>query len=141
MTSKSDNQIIVIYDKHCPFCRNYSQLVRLKSTVKSIVLVEARKESAYRDEADRLGYDLDQGMLIKFSGQFYYGADAIHILACLSDRNDWFNRFNYWIFRSANRSRLLYPTMRFFRNFWLRLVGVGKINNLKATDYQTTDRD
>lgn len=140
MTDKSENQIIVIYDNHCPFCRNYSQLIRLKSTVENIVLIEARRNSVYRDEAYRLGYDLDQGMLVKFAGQFYYGADAMHILALLSDRKDWFNRFNYWIFSSAARSRLLYPTLRFCRNLWLHIVGVGKINNLMEVSRQTSDK-
>jgi hypothetical protein len=76
------------------------------------------------------GLDIDQGMVLKLDDQLYCGADAIHALALLSTDSGIFNRLNYWLFRSAWLSRLLYPVLRALRNLLLKLLGRRKINNL-----------
>jgi hypothetical protein len=70
-------------------------------------------------------------MVLKMGDELYYGSDAIHALALIGSRSGFFNRFNYWMFKSRMRSRMLYPVLRFFRNFLLKLLRRTKINNLK----------
>lgn len=76
-----------------------------------------------------LGFDIDQGMVLRMNGQYFHGADAIHALALLSTRSDIFNRLNHWVFKSKRASSLLYPVMRAGRNLLLKLIGVSKIKS------------
>ena len=78
------------------------------------------------------GYDIDEGMVLIVDNQLYYGADAIHRLALLSTNNGLFNRFASWTFRSKQRSRLLYPALKVFRNLLLKSLGKTRINNLNT---------
>lgn len=123
-------KIFLIYDKQCPACNNYCQIVRIKKSIGDLELINARDKSDIMDNITKQGLDIDQGMVLKIDEQLYYGSDAIHALALISSQSGIFNRFNYWIFRSKRISRLLYPVLRFFRNLLLKLLNKTKINNL-----------
>jgi predicted DCC family thiol-disulfide oxidoreductase YuxK len=124
------NEILLIYDKECPACDNYCQIVRIRDTVGVLKIVNAREKSSVMDEITQRGLDIDQGMILKMGNQIYYGSDAIHALALISSRSGVFNRLNYWVFKSKMLSKILYPILRFFRNLLLRILGKRKINNL-----------
>ena len=124
-------QIILVYDKECPACNNYCQYVRLRETVGELHIVNARDNHAIMQEITAAGLDIDQGMVLKVGGKLYYGAEAIHRLALLSTRSGIFNRINFWLFKSARVSAVLYPILRSCRNLLLKLLGKSKINNLK----------
>ena len=126
-----DHEIIIVYDGECPFCRNYCKLVRMKDTVGSLRLVDARESSSIMQEVTDIGLDIDQGMVVKFKSRIYYGSDAINVLSLLSSHSDWFNRINFLIFRSKRVSLVLYPFLRTCRNFALWLLNIPKIDNLK----------
>ncbi|MGO2510294.1 DCC1-like thiol-disulfide oxidoreductase family protein [Marinomonas polaris] len=127
----TDKQILLIYDKECPACHFYCQIVRIRQSVGELVLIDARDNPEVMVEVNAKGLDIDQGMVLKMDGQFYYGADAIHLLALLSGRSGVFNRLNYWLFSSKKVAAILYPVLRSFRNVLLKLLGKTKINNLK----------
>ncbi|MFC3285083.1 DCC1-like thiol-disulfide oxidoreductase family protein [Litchfieldella rifensis] len=127
-------EMLLVYDKQCPFCDHYCRLVRLRDSVGSLTLVDAREDTEIRDEITAAGLDIDQGMVLKIGDRLYYGDDAIHVLALMSSRTDAFNRINYWIFRSSRRARWLYPVLRSCRNFLLKLLGKTKVNNLALKD-------
>lgn len=128
MTNK---QIFLIYDKECPACHFYCQIVRIRQSVGELVLIDAREHPEVLQEITAEGLDIDQGMVLKMDGLLYYGADAIHLLALLSSRSGLFNRLNYWLFSSKKISDILYPILRSCRNVLLKLLGKTKINNLK----------
>ncbi len=128
------NQVVLVYDKECPACDNYCRMVRIRGDIGELVLVDAREPSAILDEITALGWDIDQGMVVKLEQQLYYGSDAIHILSLLSSRSGFFNRFNYWLFKSKRLSNVLYPLLRMLRNILLKLLGKTKINNLGLAD-------
>lgn len=130
----SGQEIMLVYDKQCPFCDHYCRLARLRESVGSLTLVDAREDSAIMDEITEAGLDIDQGMVLKMNGRLYYGDDAIHMLALLSSRSGAFNRINYWLFRSPARARVLYPMLRACRNLLLKLLGKTKVNNLALRD-------
>src|SRR3989344_5307442 len=123
-------EILLVYDKQCPVCDNYCQLVHIRETVGELKLVDARQSSAGMDENNPQGRDIDQGMVLKMGDRLYYGTDAIHALALISSRSGIFNRLNYWMFKSRTLSRIFYPILRFFRNLLLKLLRRTKINNL-----------
>jgi predicted DCC family thiol-disulfide oxidoreductase YuxK len=130
----SSRDIILIYDKECPACNNYCQVVQIRKTVGELRIIDAREKSEIMDEITAQGLDIDQGMVLKMGGALYYGSDAIHALALISCRSGVFNRLNYWVFRSKTVSKFLYPILRFFRNLLLKMLGKSKINNLKQPD-------
>ena len=127
----SDKRILLIYDKQCPACHFYCQLVRARDSVGKLVLLDARDDGKIMEEITAAGLDIDQGMVLKIGGSIYYGADAIHMLSLLGSSSNLFNRINYWLFRSRAIARLVYPVLRFHRNMLLKLLGKTKINNLQ----------
>ena len=127
-------EILLVYDKECPVCNAYCQIVRIRETIGDLKIVDARDTSEVLDEITAQGLDIDQGMVLKMGGQLYYGSDAMHALALISSRSGLLNRLNYWIFKSKSISSWLYPILRSFRNLLLKVLGKTKINNLDAPD-------
>ena len=123
-------EILLIYDKECPACNTYCQIIKIRETVGNLIIIDARKKSEILNEITKSGLDIDQGMVLKMEKQLYYGSDAIHALALISSRSGLFNRVNYWIFKSKLTSSLLYPVLRLLRNLLLKVLGKTKINNL-----------
>ena len=123
-------EILLVYDKECPACNTYCQIIKIRETVGDLIIIDARKKSEILNEITKSGLDIDQGMVLKMEGQLYYGSDAIHTLALISSRSGLFNRINYWIFKSKLISSLLYPVLRLLRNLLLKMLGKTKINNL-----------
>lgn len=124
------DELVLIYDQGCPVCQHYCQIIRIREDLGELRIVDARQESQFREKASQLGLDLDTGMVLKLGERWYHGADAIHALSLLSSRSGWFNKLNYWCFKSRTLSRLLYPVMLSGRLLLLRLLGRNKINNL-----------
>ena len=124
-------ELLLVYDRECPACNAYCQVVRIRESVGELRIVDARENSDVMNEITSQGLDIDQGMVLKMGNQLYYGSDAVHTLALMGSRSGIFNRINYWIFKSKTISSILYPVLRFFRNFLLKILGKTKINNLK----------
>jgi predicted DCC family thiol-disulfide oxidoreductase YuxK len=123
--------IVLIYDDDCPVCHAYSQLLRIRRDIGELELINAREHSAAMQQVTARGLDIDQGIVLNIGDSWYYGADALHMLALLSSRAGWFNRLNYALFKSARLARYLYPLLRACRNLLLKLLGKSKINNLR----------
>ena len=126
----SREEILLVYDRECPACNAYCQVVRIRESVGDLQIIDARESSEVMKEITSQGHDIDQGMILKMGGQLYYGADAMHALALIGSRSGVFNRINYWIFKSKTASAILYPILRFFRNLLLKVMRKSKINNL-----------
>lgn len=129
---KMPEEILLVYDKECPACNAYCQIVRIRESVGELKIVDARENSEIMNEITAEGLDIDQGMVLKMGGQLYYGSDAIHALALVGSRSGIFNRANYWIFKSKMLSSMLYPVLKFSRNLLLKILGKTKINNLNT---------
>ena len=129
----ADNEILIVYDKQCPACECYCNLVQIRESVGRIVLVDARDGGPVMDEITAAGLDIDQGMVVKVGGELYYGPDAIHVLALMGTNKGFFNRLAYFCFRSKAASRVLYPALKACRNLLLKFLSKSKINNLGVT--------
>lgn len=125
-------EILLVYDRECPACNAYCQVVRIRESVGDLRIVDARENSDVMNEITAQGLDIDQGMVLKMGGQLYYGSDAIHALALIGSRSGIFNRFNYWIFKSKIVSSMPYPFLRFSRNLLLKILGKSTIWRLKT---------
>lgn len=117
----------IIYDGECPFCSSYVHLVRIREAVGDVKLVDARHGGHLVEEVLAARYDLDEGMVFKYQGRYYHGADCMHMIGLLSTRSSLFNRVNGMLARSPRLIALLYPILRAGRNATLRLLGRNKI--------------
>lgn len=123
-------RILLVYDMRCPMCDMYSRLVRIRESVGTLELVDARDGGEVIQRITEAGLDVDEGMVLIVDDQLYYGAEAIHRLALLGTRSGPFNRLAYWSFRSRRVSNVLYPILKAGRNLLLRALGRTRINNL-----------
>ncbi len=127
-------RIRLVYDRQCPACHFYCQLVRVRESLGTLELVDAREDSDIMAHITARGLDIDQGMVLELGDELYYGAEAIHRLALISTRSGVFNRLAYWTFAWRPAARVLYPVLRAMRNLLLKLLGRTRINNLGLAD-------
>jgi predicted DCC family thiol-disulfide oxidoreductase YuxK len=128
---REGDEIWVVYDGLCPFCSSYVMLYRIRELVKKVHLIDARdSEDGLVRELSRQGFDLNEGMAVKWNGRFYYGGDCLHILALLGSESSFFNRLNRWVFSRRRLSRALYPILVAGRKLTLRILGRPAIENL-----------
>ena len=113
----------VVYDGECPFCSSYVLLYRIREHAKHVHLIDARSAHPIVDEVRGEGFNLDEGMAVKFNGRFYHGAAAMNILAILGSNGGVFNRLNHSLFRHPRLARFLYPMLVRGRWIVLRLLG------------------
>ena len=125
----SDN-IDIVYDKQCPACSAYCEMAQASGQPAPVNLIDARDESDLMAEITARGWDIDDGMVVRLQGSLYYGAEAIHELARRDTGRRLFNRINRLLFKHPRAARVLYPCLRSVRNLLLKLLGVGRINNL-----------
>lgn len=101
----------IVYDGDCPFCSRYVRLLRLREQF-DVELLDARRAP---DQAQAYGLDLNEGMIADVDGEVHHGAEAVSLLARLSQRPGALS--------SRRLARALYPIMRLGRRVTLRLLG------------------
>jgi len=119
MTELSKQTLYLIYDGDCILCSNTAQAMKIKKSVGQIELINARETNPLVKEALDKGYDLNEGIVVKYNGQYFYGADAVHFLALIGSDSDLFNRINASLFKYKWISRLFYPIFKSIRNLIL----------------------
>tara|TARA_B100000989_G_scaffold287898_1_gene257988 strand:- start:1299 stop:2342 length:1044 start_codon:yes stop_codon:yes gene_type:complete len=127
-TSERDNGIFLIYDNECLLCRQSATALRLKDAVGKLTTINARTEHPLVKEVTSKGYDLNEGIIVKYNDHFYYGTDAIHMLALLSSPVGIFNRLNASLFKYKLSAKLLYPFFKAIRKLLLIIRRTPKIN-------------
>jgi len=125
----TDTHIRIIYDGDCPFCQAYVNMLRLKEQY-TVELVDARGDHMILSEITSKGYDLDDGMVVEISGQFFHGDEAMTRMALMTTKSGLLRRLTKWTFANERRSRYLYPILRSGRNATLKILGHKKIKNL-----------
>lgn len=128
LKSVRSDRTSIIYDGHCPFCTAYITLLKLREALGPVDVIDGRARPDIVAELNSRKIDIDQGMVVHFQDQIYYGGDALHILSLLSTKSGIWNRMLAVIFAKKSLARLLYPVLRFGRNATLRLMGQPVIN-------------
>lgn len=121
------NQLRIIYDGDCPFCSAYMRVTRLRDAVGTVEIIDARSGHPFVQEVKSAGVDLNEGMLADYLGEWYFGADCVHLLALLSSQSGLVNRVTTQIMRHRALARAFYPLLRFGRNAALRVLGRSRI--------------
>jgi predicted DCC family thiol-disulfide oxidoreductase YuxK len=126
LTINREESLVIIYDGECPFCRNFVRLQSLRKAGLFIDLVNARDTSALiTDIASK--HDLNDGMVVIFDDQEYYGKAALQLLARLSNPSGLLGQIARYFAMKEGATSLIYPVMKFGRNLTINLMGKSKI--------------
>jgi predicted DCC family thiol-disulfide oxidoreductase YuxK len=130
---KEKTGVWFVYDGECPICTRAAEALRIKQRYGTLHTLDAREASAdpLIAEINRLGLDLDEGMVIYLDGKFFYGKDALKFIASHGDSKNIFMAVFKGLFWSTGVSTLMYPWLRGTRNWLLRRKKVQKIDNLE----------
>ncbi len=123
----NNDTVYLIYDGECPICGYAAKVTKLRKAAGKLEIINARESHPLVTEAKKQGYDLDNGIVVKYQGKSYYGKDAMHLLAMLGSPVGWFNRMNVFLFKSKILSEIFYPIFKFIRRCLLLALGVQKI--------------
>ncbi len=117
-----DSRLIFIYDGQCPFCNHFSELLLLKSNLSGLQVKNARENPSEIP----YGYDMDQnGAILIKDGELLFGANAINwICSQIQEPTDSLLDILTLVFKSHQRTRLLFPFLLWARRFTLFLKGV-----------------
>ena len=122
----------LVYDGECPVCKRYALYLDVRDAVGELALVDARDGGALVEEIGNLPCDLNDGMVLKMDGRYYFGSDAFHMLALLSGRGRVFGVVNRLLFGSRPAARIAYPLLVAGRRALLRLMGIPRIGTRPA---------
>lgn len=129
-TNNSKDILYLIYDGDCPICAYCSKVLKIRSSVGHLEIINARIPHPLVEEVMNKGYDLNEGFIVKFQDKYYHGQEAVHFLSLVGTSSDFFNKLNVFIFKSTTLSKILYPILRTIRNLLLLILGVSKIGRL-----------
>lgn len=120
----SKETLYLIYDGQCPICSRVAIVIKIRQAVGKLEIINAREKHPLVIEAQKQGFDLDQGIVVKYQGRSYHGQDAMHMLAMLGSPIGWFNKINVLIFKSKIMIAICYPIFKFVRRCLLLILGV-----------------
>lgn len=121
-------KLLIVYDGACPFCTGYVALLRLRESIQ-VELLSARSTDERINQFLALGYRLDDSMLLQIDDSIYVGAEAMHQLAIISNRNGIVNRMQRFVFSRKWLAQLLYPLLRSGRRLVLLIRRVPLIEH------------
>mgnify|MGYP001377854464 CR=1 FL=1 len=114
-----------IYDGECPFCNQFAELLELKSKLKNISILDARKNHSLTHSLLSKGYDIDKGAILLKGDEIYHGAEAINtICKQINNPSSSLLLLLSRVFKSTKRTNVLFPFLIRARRFALISKGV-----------------
>ncbi len=123
----------LVYDGECPLCNSYAHYLDIKDSVSEFILVDAREGGALVEEVRALPYDLNDGMALKMNGRYYFGSDALRVLALLSSKRGAFGTVNGLLFTLPGIAWAGYPLLKLGRRLLLKLKRVPLIDSRRIS--------
>lgn len=121
----------IFYDGDCPVCAAWMRMARLREVAGDVELIDARMGDPRVIALMRDGFDLDQGMVVRWQRRIYYGAEAMTLLSMLSEARGPLMRLQRGLFERPALARLIYPFLVRGRLLLLRLLGRRKIGGFE----------
>ena len=120
-----ETNLTFIYDGECPFCNHFAELLELKSKLKNIAILDARKNHIITRSLLNKGYDIDKGAILLKGDEIFHGAEAINIICNqINNPSGRLLKLLSNIFKSNKRTKLLFPFLVRARRFALISKGV-----------------
>ena len=114
-----------IYDGECPFCNHFAELLEIKSKIKHISILDARKNQSITKSLLNKGYDIDKGAILLKGDDIFHGAEAINTICNqINNPSGRLLKLLSNIFKSNKRTKLLFPFLVRARRFALISKGV-----------------
>jgi predicted DCC family thiol-disulfide oxidoreductase YuxK len=133
--------IMLVYDGDCPICSAYCKALAIRQLESQFEIVNARQCHPILESIKKMGLDLEEGFVLKIENEYFHGADAINRLALITTHSGLFNRLNYFIFKSAYLSKILYPFLRSGRTILLYLLGIKKLDKAALRSQHNPNSD
>ncbi len=119
------SELTFIYDGECPFCNHFAELLELKSKIKNISILDARKNQTITNSLLDKGYDIDKGAILLIGDDIFHGAEAINTICNkICNPSGKLLKLLSNIFKSKKRTKLLFPFLVRARRFALISKGV-----------------
>ena len=120
-----ETNLTFIYDGECPFCNHFAELLEIKSKIKNISILDARKNQIITNSLLNKGYDIDKGAILLKGDDIFHGADAINTICNqINNPSGSLLKLLSVIFKSNKRTKLLFPFLVRARRFALISKGV-----------------
>ena len=120
-----NTNLTFIYDGECPFCNHFAELLELKSKIKNISIIDARKSQNVTKSLLERGYDIDKGAILLKGDDIFHGAEAINTVCDqINNPSGSLLKLLSNIFKSSKRTKLLFPFLLRARRFALISKGV-----------------
>ena len=114
-----------IYDGECPFCNHFAELLEIKSKIKNISILDARKNQIITNSLLNKGYDIDKGAILLKGDDIFHGADAINTICNqINNPSGRLLKLLSIIFKSSERTKILFPFLVRARRFALISKGI-----------------
>ena len=114
-----------IYDGECPFCNHFAELLEIKSKIKNISILDARRNHIITNSLLNKGYDIDKGAILLRGDDIFHGAEAINTICNqINNPSGRLLKLLSNIFKSNKRTKLLFPFLVRARRFALISKGV-----------------
>ena len=118
------NEISIIYDNGCPACSFYISISHIKEKFGKVNLIKARDNQKISNYIKSMNIDINEGMIVIFDNELYYGSDAINILSILGKKTSFINFITINIFRFKLFSKIIYPLLKIGRRTLLLILGI-----------------
>ena len=114
-----------IYDGECPFCNHFAELLEIKSRINNIRIIDGRKNLTIINSLLDKGFDLDKGAILLKDEEIFHGAEAINtICKQINNPSSSLLLILSRVFKSTNRTKVLFPLLVRARRFALISRGV-----------------
>ena len=120
-----ETNLTFIYDGECPFCNHFAELLEIKSKIKNISILDARKNQSITKSLLNKGYDIDKGAILLKGDDIFHGAVAINtVCSQINNPSGRLLKLLSNIFKSNKRTKLFFPFLVRARRFALISKGV-----------------
>ena len=127
----TNNKVTIIYDKECPFCKDFVYLSRLKQVGYNVELLNAREKENSVIKYVSKKYDLDYGMIVIVNGEVLYGHEAASFIIGKHSSLKIRGKLYSLLLRNKSISKLIYPFLVILRKIFFLLIGKKGINESK----------
>lgn len=113
-------KLTLYYDKQCPFCSKYANLLKLKENFK-ITLKDARENL---DEISVLckNLDINDGFVVLYKNECFQGAKALEFLNRAVDKTTVLGKLHFFFAYENIFSKFLYKTLFILRKIILFIL-------------------
>lgn len=114
------NQIIIFYDEECPFCKNYTNFLKLKKNF-DLKLIDARKNKIELENICK-NLDINEGFIVVYKDDCFQGSKALEFLNSAVDKTTILGKLHFFFAYDNTFSKLLYKILFILRKFILFIL-------------------